>query len=87
MYLFVAWDLLRLAECVQTVTMVSSTKAVDEAFFNHTLFDSVSSLLLMANTKQNALYVLHLENGCVPPSRDIRVHLPPRFHSSRFSLV
>ncbi|KAK3250070.1 hypothetical protein CYMTET_40532 [Cymbomonas tetramitiformis] len=53
--------------CLQTVTLQSEDGA-EESFFNHALFETMSSVLMLANTKKNALYALRLaaENPGTP---------------------
>jgi hypothetical protein len=62
----------RAMESIQKVTLVSEGGATEEggAFFNHARFDVASGLLLLANTKRNALYTLQLQvidHPVIPP--------------------
>ncbi|KAG8661430.1 enhancer of mRNA-decapping protein 4 [Manihot esculenta] len=53
--------------CTQTLELKSSAEPqVDEAFFNQVVALSQVGLLLLANAKRNAIYVLHLDYGSNP---------------------
>jgi hypothetical protein len=52
-------------ECIQQVSLVSDGDAHND-FFNHARFDVSSGLVLLANTKRNALYALQLTPGATP---------------------
>ncbi|BFI30389.1 enhancer of mRNA-decapping protein 4 [Marchantia polymorpha subsp. ruderalis] len=52
-------------QCIQTLELKSSASEgwVDKAFFNQVLVVPRASLILLANAKKNAIYVVHLEFG------------------------
>ncbi|KAL7584603.1 enhancer of mRNA-decapping protein 4 [Lactuca sativa] len=53
--------------CSQTLELKSSSEArVENAFFNQVVALSQAGLLLLANAKKNAIYVVHLEYGLNP---------------------
>ncbi|XP_057545386.1 enhancer of mRNA-decapping protein 4-like isoform X2 [Amaranthus tricolor] len=53
--------------CIQTLELKSSVEAQsEEAFFNQVVALSHGGLLLLANAKKNAIYVIHLEYGANP---------------------
>ncbi|KAJ9551251.1 hypothetical protein OSB04_015296 [Centaurea solstitialis] len=53
--------------CLQTLELKSSSEArVEDAFFNQVVALSQAGLLLLANAKKNAIYVVHLEYGPNP---------------------
>lgn len=53
--------------CTQTLELDSSAcPRVDEAFFNQVVALSQAGLLLLANAKKNAIYVVHLDYGPNP---------------------
>ncbi|VFQ82481.1 unnamed protein product [Cuscuta campestris] len=54
-------------QCTQTLELKSSTESqVGEAFFNQVVALSQAGLLLLANAKKNAIYVVHLDYGPNP---------------------
>ncbi|KAK4744078.1 hypothetical protein SAY87_010390 [Trapa incisa] len=56
-------------KCSQTLLLRSSAEAqTEDAFFNHVLVLSQAGLLLLANSKKNAVYTVHLEYGPDPAS-------------------
>lgn len=53
--------------CSQTLELKSSSQSrVEDAFFNQVVALSQAGLLLLANAKKNAIYVVHLEYGPNP---------------------
>nr|XP_043627337.1 enhancer of mRNA-decapping protein 4 [Erigeron canadensis] len=55
--------------CLQTLELKSSSESrVEDAFFNQVVALSQAGLLLLANAKKNAIYVVHLEYGPNPES-------------------
>ncbi|KAG5578850.1 hypothetical protein H5410_049477 [Solanum commersonii] len=53
--------------CIQTLELKSSAEArAEETFFNQVVALSQAGLLLLANAKKNAIYVVHLEYGLNP---------------------
>ncbi|XP_057545381.1 enhancer of mRNA-decapping protein 4-like [Amaranthus tricolor] len=53
--------------CIQTLELKSSVESQnEEAFFNQVVALSHGGLLLLANAKKNAIYVIHLEYGANP---------------------
>ncbi|KAL9259879.1 Varicose-related protein [Drosera capensis] len=53
--------------CIQTLELESSAEPqMEEAFFNQVVGLSQVGLLLLANAKKNAIYVVHLEYGANP---------------------
>ncbi|KAI3703108.1 hypothetical protein L6452_28863 [Arctium lappa] len=53
--------------CLQTLEFKSSSEPrVEDAFFNQVVALSQAGLLLLANAKKNAIYVVHLEYGSNP---------------------
>ncbi|XP_073128562.1 enhancer of mRNA-decapping protein 4-like [Henckelia pumila] len=52
--------------CTQTLELTSSEARIEEAFFNQVIALSQAGLLLLANAKRNAIYVVHLEYGPNP---------------------
>ncbi|XP_071733719.1 enhancer of mRNA-decapping protein 4-like [Rutidosis leptorrhynchoides] len=53
--------------CLQTLELKSSSESqVEDAFFNQVVALSQAGLLLLANAKKNAIYVVHLEYGPNP---------------------
>ncbi|KAL3508319.1 hypothetical protein ACH5RR_027720 [Cinchona calisaya] len=55
--------------CTQTLELKSSAEArIEEAFFNQVVALSQAGLLLLANAKKNAIYVVHLDYGPNPAS-------------------
>ncbi|XP_073312105.1 enhancer of mRNA-decapping protein 4-like [Primulina huaijiensis] len=52
--------------CVQSLELKSSEVRLEEAFFNQVIALSQAGLLLLANAKRNAIYVVHLEYGPNP---------------------
>ncbi|XP_073309319.1 enhancer of mRNA-decapping protein 4-like isoform X1 [Primulina huaijiensis] len=52
--------------CTQTLELMSSKAQIEEAFFNQVIALSQAGLLLLANAKKNAIYVVHLEYGPNP---------------------
>ncbi|KAK4752650.1 hypothetical protein SAY87_021448 [Trapa incisa] len=56
-------------KCTQTLLLTSSAEAqTEDAFFNQVLVLSQAGLLLLANSKKNAIYAVHLEYGPDPAS-------------------
>ncbi|KAA8527110.1 hypothetical protein F0562_008661 [Nyssa sinensis] len=54
-------------QCVQTLYLNSSAETrVEEAFFNQVVALSQAGILLLANSKRNAIYAVHLEYGPNP---------------------
>jgi enhancer of mRNA-decapping protein 4 len=53
----------RSAECTQTVTLASQQPDLQDAFFNHAIYSAKRSVLILANTKRNSVYVLKVEKG------------------------
>ncbi|KAI3496746.1 hypothetical protein L1887_39120 [Cichorium endivia] len=55
--------------CSQTLELKSSSEPkIEDAFFNQVVALSQTGLLLLANAKKNAIYVIHLEYGSNPES-------------------
>ncbi|KAI3804718.1 hypothetical protein L1987_26471 [Smallanthus sonchifolius] len=55
--------------CLQTLELKSSSESrLENAFFNQVVALSQAGLLLLANAKKNAIYVVHLEYGPNPES-------------------
>ncbi|KAI7758320.1 hypothetical protein M8C21_013681, partial [Ambrosia artemisiifolia] len=55
--------------CLQTLELKSSSESrLEDAFFNQVVALSQTGLLLLANAKKNAIYVVHLEYGPNPES-------------------
>ncbi|KAD4178815.1 hypothetical protein E3N88_27406 [Mikania micrantha] len=55
--------------CLQTLELKSSSETrLEDAFFNQVVALSQAGLLLLANAKKNAIYVVHLEYGSNPES-------------------
>ncbi|XP_016545071.1 enhancer of mRNA-decapping protein 4 isoform X2 [Capsicum annuum] len=53
--------------CIQTLELKSSAEArAEETFFNQAAALSQAGLLVLANAKKNAIYVVHLEYGLNP---------------------
>ncbi|XP_073312106.1 enhancer of mRNA-decapping protein 4 [Primulina huaijiensis] len=52
--------------CTQTLELKSSEARIEEAFFNQVIALSQVGLLILANAKRNAIYVVHLEYGPNP---------------------
>ncbi|XP_076949042.1 enhancer of mRNA-decapping protein 4-like [Bidens hawaiensis] len=55
--------------CLQTLELRSSSESrLEDAFFNQVVAPSETGLLLIANAKKNAIYVVHLDYGPNPES-------------------
>ncbi|KAI3755948.1 hypothetical protein L1987_55758 [Smallanthus sonchifolius] len=55
--------------CLQTLELKSSSESrLEDTFFNQVVALSQAGLLLLANAKKNAIYVVHLEYGPNPES-------------------
>ncbi|KAF6141322.1 hypothetical protein GIB67_008499 [Kingdonia uniflora] len=54
-------------QCTQTLVLKSSAESrVEEAFFNQVVALPRAGLILLANAKKNAIYVVHIEYGPYP---------------------
>ena len=54
-------------KCIQTLEFKSSLGgSPEDSFFNQVLVVSKASLILLANAKKNALYVVHVDYGSSP---------------------
>ncbi len=55
-------------QCIQTLQFESSNSGakLEDVFFNQVVIACQSSLLIIANAKQNAIYVIHVEFGTNP---------------------
>eukprot|EP00959_Pyramimonas_sp_CCMP1952_P231423 4837304-Pyramimonas_sp.AAC.1 len=77
--------------CLQTVTLASGQPTVEEAFFNHALYNNNSSMVVLANTKRSAVYVLKVEKAGSAdfPTHDLELNSSaPRFSSiSEFTVT
>lgn len=58
-------------ECIQTVEFQSSAAGddIDSAFFNQVAVAPQANLVVVANAKKNAIYVLHVQFGSRPAER------------------
>ncbi|WCJ34624.1 Enhancer of mRNA-decapping protein 4 [Euphorbia peplus] len=54
-------------QCIQTLTLKSSTEAsIEDSFFNQVVALPRAGLFLLANAKKNAIYAIHVDYGSYP---------------------